>query len=153
MPVTIRLEIFGEAQFHRTLERFRSNVGDMRPAWGELRDRFLAAERRQFASEGAYGSGGWAPLSPPYAAWKAAHYPGKTILRRTDDLFTSLTEGPEIAIMEASFMVLGSSVPYGRYHQGGEGVPRRRPVELPESEREEWRRVMQRHILAADDGS
>lgn len=150
MPVSFRFGLFGEEPIVRTLERFSDAVGDMRPAWEVLRRRFLDMEERQFASEGAYGSGGWDPLSPKYAAWKAVHYPGQTILRRTDDLYLSLTEGPEISILEPQFMVLGSGVDYGEFHQRGDGVPRRPPVDMPESERQAWIRVIQAHIVGAD---
>lgn len=149
MAVTIRLEVYGDVQLERTLERFASAAEDMRPAWETLRQRFLEAERRQFASQGGYGSGGWPALSPAYAAWKARNYPGQTILRRDDELFESLTEGPAVAILEPSYMVLGSDVEHGGYHQRGDGVPQRRPVELPEFERREWVKVMQRHLIEA----
>lgn len=151
MPVSIRLEVFGDVQLHRTLERFTDAVGDMRPAWSAIRDRFVAMERRQFESEGQAASGGWSPLSPRYAAWKARNYPGKTILRRTDELFESLTEGPAVYVAEPAWMILGTDVDYARHHQtGGPNLPQRRPVELPESERDAWAQIMQNHIMGAD---
>lgn len=150
MPVSLHLELGGDVQLHRTLERFTEAVGDMRPAWGAIRDRFVAMERRQFETEGAYASGGWSPLSPRYADWKAAHYPGKTILRRTDELFASLTEGPAVYVAESSFMVIGTDVEYAAFHQrGGPNLPQRRPIELPESERDAWAQIMQNHIMGA----
>lgn len=146
MAVRLTFAVFGDTQIDRTLDGIEAAAADMRPAWEVLRDRFLTLERRQFATQGGY-SGGWAPLSPRYAAWKAKHYPGKTILRRTDDLFRSLTEGPEIVILEPGYMVLGSAVEYGPYHQEGAGrLPRRRPVELPDRERREWVKVIQAYI-------
>lgn len=149
MPVDLTLRFYGEAQIDRTLARFADNVSDARPAWEALADRFAKAESRQFRSEGAYGSGGWAPLSPRYAAWKARAYPGKPILERTGDLKRSLTERPfGIEVIEPGFMVLGSAIRYGEYHQsGGPNLPRRRPIELPESERREWVKVLQRFIV------
>lgn len=147
MPVRLHLDFYGDQQVDRTLDRFEARALDARPAWEAMADLFLVIERRQFATEGRYGSGGWAPLSPRYAAWKARHFPGKTILRRTDELFTSLTEGPQIRIIEPGFMVLGSAVPYGKYHQLGDGLPRRRPVELPESDRRTFVRMLQRFIV------
>lgn len=147
MAVTLSFGVFGEQQVERTLEGIADRAEDMRPAWEVLRGRFLRVEQRQFASQGRY-SGGWAPLSPRYAAWKARHYPGKTILRRTDQLWRSLTQGPEIAILEPRFMMLGSAVRYGAFHQAGGGnLPRRRPVELSEYERRQWVKVMQSHIV------
>jgi phage gpG-like protein len=152
VAVNMRLRFLGEEQIDRTLARFADNVDDARPAWEALADRFGKAEARQFRSEGAYGSGGWAPLSPRYAAWKQQHYPGRPILERTGRLKRDLTVRPfGIEVIEPGFMVLGSALPYGEWHQaGGPNLPRRRPVELPESERREWVRVLQRFIVTGE---
>jgi phage gpG-like protein len=146
VPTTVRFEFFGEEQIARTLEGIEDRAEDASEAWEAIADRFVVAQRRQFASEGGYGSGGWSPLSPRYAAWKARHYPGKGILERTDELRRSLTEGPEVRIIQPHDAWIGSTVGYGRYHQGGDGVPRRRPVEFPESERREWAKIVQRFL-------
>lgn len=148
MPVRLRFSFYGDTQLERTLDRIDAAAVDMRPAWEAIAERFTQAETRQFATQGGYGSAGWAPLSPRYAAWKAVHYPGKTILRRTDELFTSLTHGPQVRVLEPSYVILGSAVPHGAYHQTGDGLPRRRPVELPASERREWVKIVQRFLIA-----
>ena len=141
--VTLAFEFFGEPQLARTLERFGGAEVDLSRAWTQITALFLDAERRQFASQGAYGSGGWAPLSPKYARWKARHYPGKPILRRTDELFRSLTVGPQVRIARPRLLVLGSAVSHGVYHTRGEGnLPRRRPVELPDSERRKITKIV-----------
>lgn len=143
----------GDVQIDRTLVRFHENASDARPLWDHLADRFGALERRQFDSEGRYGSGGWPALSPRYAAWKARHYPGKRILERDGDLRDSLTRRPfGIEVIEARSMTLGSGVPYHRFHQLGDGVPQRRAVELPESERRTWLRTIQRFIVTGNAG-
>lgn len=151
MPTRLSFSFYGDQQIDRTLADIDDRVTDLRPLWDTLADRFAALEQRQFSSEGAYGSGGWTALSPRYAVWKARHYPGKTILRRTDELYASLTERPlGIEIIEARFAVFGSDVPHGGYHQKGDGVPQRRPVELPETERIEWARAAQRFLMTGD---
>ncbi len=139
----------GETQIDRTLARWADAAEDMRPVWEDLADRFAAVESRQFASEGAYGSGGWAPLSPAYAAWKARLYPGKPILERTSALKDSLTRRPfGIEFLTPRSMTIGSGIDYGRFHQAGaENLPQRRPVDLPESERRAWIRKIQRFIV------
>lgn len=148
MAVRITLEFYGDVQLDRTLARFEA-VEDARPAWEVLAERFARLERRQFATEGRAASGGWPALSPDYAAWKARHYPGKPILEREGDLKASLTSRPfGVEVLEPAFMVVGSDVEYGRYHQhGGGNLPQRRPVELPESERRTWARILQRFIV------
>lgn len=150
MATRLTFAFYGEVQLDRTLERFTA-VEDMRPAWNAIADRFAHVERRQFAGEGTF-SGGWSPLSPRYARWKARHYPGKTILRRTDDLWRSLTERPfGIDIIEKQTMVIGSDVEYGAYHQAGAGrLPRRRPIELTDRERATWVKIVQRYLVTGE---
>lgn len=149
MAVRLTLRFFGEAQLDRTLDRFAENVDDATPAWEVLADRFARAERRQFDTEGAYGSGGWAPLSEDYGEWKANVRPGAPILVFDGELRKSLTERPfGVEVLLPGSMVIGSDVDYGLYHQQGtDRMPRRRPVELPETERREWVKVLQRFIV------
>lgn len=153
MALNLRLEFFGDTQLDRTLERFSDNVEDARPAWNAMADDFARLETRQFATEGAYASGGWSPLSPRYAAWKATHYPGQPILQREGDLAKSMTSRPlGIEVITPRRMVIGSDVDYGAFHQMGDGVPRRRPVELRERDRQRWMRALQRFVVTGEAG-
>lgn len=150
--VRFTFSVEGETQIDRTLARYADNVSDATALWDKLADRFASIERRQFDSEGAYGSGGWPSLSPIYAAWKARHYPGKPILEREGDLRDSLTRRPfGVEVIEPGSMTVGSGIPYGAFHQAGSGrLPQRRPVELPESERRTWVRLIQRFITTGN---
>ena len=48
--------------------------------------------KEQFKNEGRKSlRGQYKPLSEPYGSWKAKHFPGKTILRRTDRLYRKAT--------------------------------------------------------------
>ncbi len=151
MPTEVRFEFFGDAQVDRSLEGLEARGRDLAPAWEQIADRFVEAEKAQFSSQGEWGSGGWQPLSPRYAAWKARHYPGATILVRTRELLRSLTQGPEVRIIEPHDMWIGSRVRYGAYHQrGGRHLPRRPPGDLPESERVGWVRVVHEWLIKGD---
>lgn len=152
MRFTFSIE--GETQIDRTLLRWAEGVEDATDLWDALADRFASIQKRQFRSEGDYGSGGWQALSPAYAAWKARAYPGKTILRRTDALYNSLTRRPfGVEVIEPSRMAVGSGIDYGRLHQAGGGsLPQRRVVELPESERRHWVNLIQRFIVTGQVG-
>lgn len=148
MPTRIRFAFYGDEQVNRTIMRIVDAAEDARPAWEVIAKWFQLAQRKQFRSEGTYGSGGWAPLSPRYAAWKARRYPGAPILVRTGDLRASLTERPfGVEVIEPRTAIFGSDIGYGLFHQRGEGVPRRRPVELPESLRQRWVKVLQRFLV------
>lgn len=151
MPTRLEFEFFGEVQVNRTLERVALAAEDARPAWEAIANRFVAVERRHFRAEGGDkgSTGKWAPLSPRYAAWKARHYPGKPILERSGELLRSLTVRPlDVEVILPDRMVIGSAVAHGRYHQaGGPNLPRRRPVDLPDAERREWVKVLQRFLI------
>lgn len=152
MAVSITFDFYGDAQLDRTLDRWATNVDDVTPAWNVIADDFARIEREQFASEGRRSSGGWSPLSPAYARWKAAHYPGKPILQREGDLIRSLTERPfGVEVILPGYMAIGSDVDYGRYHQRGAGnLPQRRPIELRESDRVKWVKIIQRFIVTGE---
>lgn len=145
--VRFTFEVFGDVQIDRTLAAIEHNVDDATEVWEKLADDFGSGNRDQFASQGA-SSGGWQALSPAYAAWKQANYPGKKILRRTDELYQSLTSRPfGVEQISPGAMAIGSDVEHGKYHQLGDGVPRRRPVELTEVRRRNWVRLIQRYIM------
>lgn len=145
----ITFDFYGDTQVDRTIARMQDRVEDATPVWETLVGRFIALEKRQFATQGAAASGGWAPLSPRYAAWKARHYPGKKILERTGALKRSLTQRPlPIEDLKPDSMVIGSDNEIGGYHQSGtDRMPRRRPVELTESARRDWVKRIQRYVL------
>lgn len=152
MPVTLHFAFYGDVQVDRTLAGIADRAEDARPAWEQMADNFERMEQRQFASQGASAGSSWAPLSPPYAAWKAQHYPGKPILRRTDDLWRSLTRRPfGVEVIEPRSMIIGSDVSYGAYHQRGSGrLPRRPPVLMTEDMRRRWVRIMQRFLVTGE---
>lgn len=148
-PVRFTFGILGETQVDRTLADIEDNVADWSPAFEVLAGRFLTLEQRQFRTQGGY-SGGWAPLSAKYAAWKARQprAAGKGILRFTDELMKSLTEGPEIRIIGPRTLILGTSNPKAGWHHHGEGnLPVRRVVDLPDAEKVEWIKVLQSHAV------
>jgi hypothetical protein len=68
---------------------------------------------RRFEQEGP----GWLELKPATVAYKAQHFPGKTILRRTDALFLSFQKGnaDNFVKIDALSAEFGSTNPYGRF--------------------------------------
>ncbi len=133
-----RLEIAGETQMDRGIARFADGVADYRPIWPVIEDDFYAQEKAQFQSEGAEGGEKWQDLSPAYADWKEAHYPGRRILERTGDLERSLTSGSDPNAIKREgvrTLTLGSKVPYAIYHQSPAArkrLPRRPEIMLTE---------------------
>ncbi|HEX4311887.1 MAG TPA: phage virion morphogenesis protein [Acidobacteriaceae bacterium] len=131
-----KLDIAGEVQLDRGIGRFADGVSDYRPIWPVIEDDFYAEEKAQFASEGAEGGEPWQALSPEYAGWKEAHYPGMPILQRTGDLERSLTSPSDpnaVKIEGRKLLTLGTRIPYAIYHQSIDPrtrLPRRPPIQL-----------------------
>jgi phage gpG-like protein len=143
-----KLDIAGEVQMDRGISRFADGVADYRPVWGVIEDDFYALEKDQFKSEGAEGGEAWQELSPEYAKWKEAHFPGKPILERAGVLETSLTSASgagTVRIEERKTLTLGSSIPYAIYHQSiapRVRLPRRPEINLTEA----FKRTVMHHI-------
>ncbi|MFA5801532.1 MAG: hypothetical protein WC911_03555 [Thermoleophilia bacterium] len=142
----------GEAGYDRVFSRWAHDIDDMRPLWEALAmDFFNVIETQQFSSEGRFGSSGWDSLTTGYAKWKRKHYPGRNILERKGDLRRSLTQiGAKGNIFRVSKqqMEVGSSIPYGIYHQKGtKKMVARKPIELPESARRGWDRQISQFIM------
>ena len=128
--VRFRLEVAGQVQMDRGIARFADGVADYRPLWPIIEDDFYAQVKDQFKTEGAEGGEKWAELTPEYAGWKEAHYPGKPILQRTGDLISSLTNPNDpntVRIEQRKTLTLGSRIPYAIYHQTGTEMMTARP--------------------------
>lgn len=152
----LTIEVYGDTQIDRELLRFDQRGRDMRPALTAIADEFLALENRQFASQGLYASGGWAPLRSATIARKARLGLDPRILHATLRLRRSLTQrGGTDAIRKitADELQVGSKVAYGVHHQHGApraSLPRRRPVELRESDRRNMMKIIQRYLIEGD---
>ena len=156
MPTRLALDLDGDVQLRRELLRFAGGVDDPSPALEEIADRLLDIEAIQFASEGGYASGGWAPLSPAYLSAKVAAGLDSRILRRTGRLHASLTnanDADHVRRITKSELEFGTAVPYAGYHQHGTSrMPQRRPVELREADRREMVKVLQRFMVTGQVG-
>lgn len=173
MAFQFQFGVLGEAQIDRTLASYSEALDDMRPAWNELADRFANAEKKQFATEGAYGGDAWSPLSPAYAEWKQRHYGSMPILQREQDMYVQLTQQPfGVDVRELHYALFGTALPYAVFHQNGTkvssaqrnlgsnlssafgltagsrgiGLPQRRVVVLTEYEKRSWVKVIQKHL-------
>lgn len=139
----------------RTLmSRMLQSVNDLTPAWPAVEVEFRAIEREQFESEGGAGQIAWPSLSNRYKAWKEVHFPGKKILERTGALKGSLTGRGSGSFVEATprKLTIGSSIPYGRFHQQGEGVPQRPPIALKNSKAARLQAVLHRYFNGTAQG-
>lgn len=161
----ITVEIEGEVQLERDLEKYSARGEDLETFFEHFTDWFHDHEAKQFESEGMYASAGWAPLSPRYAMWKHRVWPGKLILERQGKLKRSLTSraaggigmipgrGGVVDIDRgpgghARGVFVGTDVEYAKFHQWGtRNMPRRRSVELRERDRRDIVKALQRFII------
>jgi hypothetical protein len=110
----LQIQQTGANELIATLGAAAAEFGDWSKQFEKLEPEATIQVQQKFDQEGP----GWMPLEPGYAAFKAKHYPGKTILRRTDALYHSFESGAtgnvtRIQPMTAEF---GSNL-YGIYHQ------------------------------------
>ena len=130
--------------------RFGDAADNLEGAFEEIGDDFKRMESERFAA----GGPGWAPLTPRYAAWKSAHYPGRPILTREGSLREGLSGGSRyiqrISRKEGEY---GTSVPWAIYHQRGTSrMVARKPIEVKSADRTRWARIIQRHVVSAARG-
>lgn len=132
----IEIEVHGApsaAKASRRFQVFGASVADLTDFWRDVyAPKFLADIQENFDSEGEM-VGGWPPLAPWYAKWKAETWGAHlNILELSLRLRGSLQWigrdiGPEgIFDPQPTYMVIGTSVPYARKHNEGIGnIPRR----------------------------
>ena len=101
-----------------------------------------------------FASGGdpveWPALSPAYEKWKQSRFPGQPIMRRSDELYDSLTNRTSSTIWSvgARHIEFGTRVPHFIYHQEGRGNNPQRPVlVLPDSAADRLRQLIENYIL------
>lgn len=111
----LRLQESGYAELQLAFQLVELELTDWRPEFEKIEPEFTVVIQTRFEQEGP----GWAELTKVYATEKAKRYPGKTILRRTDNLFHSFEKGnaENIARIEPLSAEFGSSVSYGIFHQ------------------------------------
>lgn len=138
-----------DAGFISLLQGIQFRVDDVTPAWPSVADVFAEQEESTFASQGASAGQPWAPLSAPYAAWKATVRPGRPTLVFDGDLRDSLTNRPlgveEFGPTEATF---GTDDHTAVHHQyGTRNMPARPMVHATDILAQETARLLGEFIV------
>jgi phage gpG-like protein len=139
-------QIQGEVIIDRAFNRVEQEITDFRNFWPGVITTFYEIENEQFLTEGASGaSGKWAPLSPAYKLFKEREFPGKTILRREDALYESIT-GPDaldsVLRPEKEELLIGSALPYALFHQKSRPI-----ISLTEEQKRRFIKSIQQRLV------
>jgi len=129
--ISINIKGLDEVQTKLTAMELRST--NFAPVFAKAKAELSAASASNFAL-GGLPSGGWAPLSPQYAAWKLARFPGAPPLVRTGRLAASLFGGTADSIFSVTptKMQVGTRLEYAKFHQyGTTKMPKRKLVFEP----------------------
>jgi phage gpG-like protein len=152
----LTIDLAGDVQVSRELLRFAGRMEDATPAFRQIASELRGDERRQFDELGGFASGGWRPLAPSTVASKLRSTDptvsgnAERPLHATERLMRSLTDEHDqdhIEQVEPDQLTFGTSVPYASFHQLGEGVPQRRPLEVREQDRRGMVRTLQRFMV------
>jgi len=137
--MNLTIAVTGAEQLRSQLDQAAIAFSDLTPLWPEIRDEFFAVEQELFATEGGSGAGGgWEPLSPAYAAWKAAAF-GTPIEVRTGALMASLAGSGADVSMGPDSMTIGTLLSYAGYQQFGTSrMPARPVIDITESDRDRF---------------
>lgn len=111
----LQIQERGYDELQLGFEKLLAEFQDWRPHFELLEPESTTVIQRRFDQEGP----GWLELTTKYAAWKSRHYPGKTILRRTDRGYLSFQTGSDgnITRIEPLSAEFGSDVEYLAFHQ------------------------------------
>lgn len=133
----------------QVLERLRRAVTDLRPAWAQILAAYKSQQRELFAAAGAE-AGGWAPLDPAYARWKARHFPGRGILRQSGKLEAAATGASSdfLVVSEPLLLIARVMTFYASF------IDRRRDISpLTDARRRVWVRILNEHLQRAGGGA
>ncbi len=111
----------------RELKVIAAGLHDLRSFWPMLVPVVSSWWRRMYATEGAFAGSPWAPLSASYAAWKAAHYPGKGILQASGKMRQAVSR-PHRSQTPTTLTLSIESPVLGYHQEGGGSLPKRELV-------------------------
>lgn len=142
--IGISVTVDGIETLTRSFNRL-DKIDDWRSIWPNVIGEFHTIESEQFASEGAAGGEKWQPL-------KAVHKEFRHILQDSGALHDSLTDSEAFgAIVRPgeNELTLGTSVPYGIFHQRGtrRGLPQRKVISLGEQQKRRIQKAVQAGLV------
>ena len=149
----IQIDLIGERQIDRRLERYIGLSANMEPVFEEIHTYLLNIEEKQFGSQGRFSGHPWAALAQSTKDFKARAGLDPRILHATLALRKSLTKEGDpshVKFIGPSIMVFGTTIPYAIYHQKPQGdLTRRRPIDLTETQKVTMMKMIQAFLRTA----
>ena len=146
--VSIHVKIDAD-KAERFLKGMSKRSSNLKPVFHWAQRELEKANAENFTASGL-PSGGWAPLSASYSAWKLSHFPGDPIMvRGNGKLFRSLADlNNSVKVINDMSAEFGTSVEYAQFHQyGTTKMPARKLVFEPVGFSEELGRQIEQHIV------
>jgi hypothetical protein len=143
---TLRFDIVGDTQYARAFEATAEEAKDLSEPLGQIGDSLLRSVFEQFRSEGTFGLGGkWKPLNPDYEEWKRQQVGDQPILVFSGGMRAAMIARSAVRVEPRRMVYEPDVEDWAIRHQEGDeadGLPRRKMVALPESERRLWDRYL-----------
>lgn len=139
--------------FIRTLQQVEGTITNLAPLWPDVAAVIRSIFKEQFDTQGGHGGAVWAPLTHPYAERKELEWPGKTILRASDEMFESFTvpgASGAIYLFTPRQLIMGSSLERATWHQEGtERMAARKIINLTAKDEERIIDVLEANLVRA----
>ena len=90
MTVYIDIKVKGTEKVQAKMDLMFVRSKSFEPIFIKAKKQLELSNAANFSAQGL-PAGGWAPLDPQYAAWKAVRFPGKPIMVANGKLFRSVT--------------------------------------------------------------
>jgi phage gpG-like protein len=143
----VAIEVVGDKVAAERLLLVGERASDVRPIRPLLDPKFRRDEETRFALDGP----GWKTLNETTVALKVAAGMDSRILRRTGELERALTkpgEGVEVGLTSSrTELAFGTDVSYARFHQYGQGVPKRELIDLRPATIESMAVTVQEYVV------
>lgn len=139
----LRFDVLGDTQYARAFETFGREAEDMSDPLQQIGEQLIQSVSEQFRTEGGHSRARWKSLNPTYAAWKEQQVGPEPILVFHGTMRAFMTSRSALHVSPRR-LVYEPSDPEGiaAIHQAGEGsMPKRKMVDLPESDRRGWDRI------------
>ena len=151
MPLVVRTTVTGEDTTERHLLSLGARANNPAPVLEAIAQMMRDRTEERFDAEGP----GWTPLAESTKRRKAAEGLDPRILHATLALRRSLTEDDAggYTVILNNALIFGTSVPYARFHQKGEGLPQRKVLDFDETDERAWSKAIQRWVVEGDAAS